>query len=78
MANGDAPVGSTSYTVSPDTTVSDGSQVTVTLNAVKTKVAAGFVQFKITNLIFASDASGGTSTVNSGLDNFYTPSVFQN
>ena len=59
------------YTVSPDTTVSDGSQVTVTYTTTKTTTAPGYVTFAITGLTFENAALNGTYSVNSGLDNFH-------
>jgi peptidoglycan hydrolase-like protein with peptidoglycan-binding domain len=77
-ANGTAlAAGAVTFQVSPDTAVSDGSEVTVTVTAVKSSTigVASFVKFAITNLVFVSDAIGGTTTVNTGLDNFYTNSI---
>ena len=72
------------YTVSPDTTVSDGSQVTVTLSAVKATTSAGFVQFTIGDLYFMTMGgtiplvAGNSIAVTSGFNNFYTNSVYAN
>ena len=65
------------YTVSPNTTVSDGSEVTVTLNAVNTTASANFVKFAITGITF-KDSGANDVNVTSGFDNFYTNSVYAN
>ena len=89
-ANGSATGVTYTYTVSPDTTVSDGSEVTVTLTAVKTTASAGFVRFEIgngtgTGIVFANSTnvagavtSGQTVSVTTGFTNFYTNSVYAN
>jgi len=66
-----------SYTVSPDTTVSDGSQVTVTLSSVTPKASVGLVNFTITDLKFMNTDSALVD-VATGLSTFYTNSVYQN
>jgi hypothetical protein len=66
-----------SYTVSPDQAVSDGSQVTVTLTAIRTATTPQNVTFAITALQFAG-STNTTGTLNSdvqpissGFDNFH-------
>jgi hypothetical protein len=64
----------TTYSVTPDTVVSDGSTVTVTMTVVKPTVTAGNVTFSITKLTFTNIAGSNpaTTVVNSGFDNFHT------
>ncbi len=69
------------YSISPDTIVSDGSEVTVTVTTTKTTIAAGNVKFALTSLTFkdidlvSPSHDHGVST---GLDNFYTNTVYAN
>lgn len=75
--NGVAGLTNLAYSISPDTVVSDGSQVTVTVTTTKTTASAGNVKFALTSLVFTkSDTT--TVTVGTGLDNFYTNTVFAN
>jgi hypothetical protein len=77
--NGGGSLGNLSYTVSPDTIVSDGSQVTVTVTTTQTTAAHGNVKFAITSLQFMETTpTPGLMTVNTGLDNFYTNTVYAN
>ncbi|MEI7689092.1 MAG: peptidoglycan-binding protein [Candidatus Nomurabacteria bacterium] len=67
-----------SYTVSPDTTVSDGSEVTVTMTTTNPTTTPGNARFAITKLTF-KDIDGSTPhDVATGLDNFYTNTVYAN
>ena len=77
--NGLATGVTSSYSVSPDTSVSDGSEVTVTLTAAKTTASAGFVKYAITSLAFEkADLSGLTTAITTGLDNFFTDPIYAN
>jgi peptidoglycan hydrolase-like protein with peptidoglycan-binding domain len=73
VAPAGASLANINYTVSPDTIVSDGSQVTVTLTTTKTTVSPGNVNFVIGSLAFEkSDLSGLTTPITTGLDNFHS------
>ena len=60
------------YTVTPDTVVSDGSQVTVTLTTTKTTTAPGNVTFTIGSLEFENAAMTALLTpITTGLSTFH-------
>jgi peptidoglycan hydrolase-like protein with peptidoglycan-binding domain len=75
--NGAGSLGNLSYTITPDTTVSDGSEVKVTVTTTQTTASAGNVKFAITGITF-KDTDGNNVVVNTGLDNFYTNTVYAN